>query len=162
MRLNIVILLMCSALLASCNSDAVFSSNTSFSDGWALQDSVKVDLPEMDSLSAYNLFINVRNSNDYPFNNLFLIVSMEYPQGKTETDTLEYRMANADGTWMGTGIGSVKENKLWYKENVRFFEEGNYVIKIGHAVRNNGEVEGVSQLEGIADVGYSIEAANNN
>ena len=157
MRLNIVILLMCSALLASCNSDAVFSTNTSFSDGWALQDSVKVDLPEMDSLSAYNLFINVRNSNDYPFNNLFLIVSMEYPQGKTETDTLEYRMANADGTWMGTGIGSLKENKLWYQEGFSFNEQGQYKVSIVHAVRNNGAVDGVERLAGITDVGVSVE-----
>ena len=82
---------------------------------------------------------------------------MEFPHGKTLVDTLEYKMAYPNGEWMGEGIGSVKENKLWYKENVTFFEEGNYNITITHAVRNNGDVEGVSRLEGISDVGYSIE-----
>jgi hypothetical protein len=29
-----------------------------------------------------------------------------------------------------------------------------------HAMRNNGEVEGVTNLQGITDVGYSIEKIN--
>ena len=61
---------------------------------------------------------------------------------------------------MGEGIGSIKENKLWFKENIRFTEEGNYNITITQAVRNIGEVDGVSQLPGITDVGISIEEAS--
>jgi len=68
-------------------------------------------------------------------------------------------MAAPDGSWLGTGIGGVKESKLWYKENVSFFEEGNYILTVSQAVRNNGEVSGVSQLKGITEVGYSIEEA---
>ena len=85
---------------------------------------------------------------------------MEFPHGKVITDTLEYRMAHPDGAWMGEGIGSIKESKLWYKENVAFFEEGSYKLSVSQAVRNNGEVQGVTQLKGITEVGYSIEAAN--
>src|SRR5690606_20989792 len=106
-----------------------------------------------------NLFLNIRNTNEYNFNNIFLIVSMNFPHGKTITDTLEYRMANPDGSWMGQGIGNVKENKLWYKENVQFFEDGIYTVTIGQAMRNNGAVEGVTKLEGITDVGFSVEEA---
>lgn len=84
---------------------------------------------------------------------------MNFPHGKTITDTLEYRMANPDGSWMGQGIGDVKENKLWYKENVQFFEAGNYTVDIAQAMRNNGAVEGVTKLEGITDVGFSVEEA---
>ena len=94
------------------------------------------------------------------FNNLFLIVSINFPHGKIVTDTLEYRMADVDGTWLGEGVGSVKESKLWYKESVVFSEEGVYVLQVEQAVRNNGEVDGVTNLEGIIDVGFSIEVAN--
>lgn len=149
-------------LFVACSSDVVVSETRALSGSWDKDDAIEFTLPQMDSLKRFNMFINIRNSNEYRFNNLFLIVSMEFPHGKTITDTLEYRMANPDGTWLGTGIGSIKENKLWYKENVTFFEEGNYVVTISHAVRNNGEVEGVSQLEGITDVGYSVEETGNN
>ena len=67
------------------------------------------------------------------------------------------RQARPDGSWLGTGIGSVKESKLWYKEGVRFFEPGSYSLRVEHAMRNNGEVQGVSTLPGITEVGYSIE-----
>lgn len=143
--------------MVSCDSHTVFSETTSLEGQWGSEETVQFSLPELDSLKTYNLFINIRNTNDYKYNNLFLIVSMNFPHGKTITDTLEYRMAAPDGSWMGQGIGDIKENKLWYKEDVRFFEDGVYTVEIAHAMRNNGEVEGVSKLTGIMDVGFSIE-----
>ncbi len=127
---------------------------------WEKTDVVQFEIPKLDSLKKYNMYVHIRNTNAYPYNNIYLIASMEFPHGKTVTDTLEYRMANPDGSWLGTGIGTVKESKLWYKENVSFFEEGTYKFSVSQAVRNNGEVHGVSQLEGITEVGYSIEEAN--
>ena len=149
-----------SILLASCESDIVFSETRAMGGHWGQHEAVEFKIPQLDSLKSYNLFLNIRNSNEYKYNNLFLIVSMNFPHGKTITDTLEYRMANPDGSWLGQGIGNVKENKLWYKEHVRFFEEGIYSITIAQAMRNNGAVEGVSKLEGITDVGVSVEEAS--
>ncbi len=147
-------------LFVSCDSKIVVGEMRDLPGTWHKDDALEFQVPVLDSLKKYNVFFHIRNTNDYPFNNLFLIASMEFPHGKTITDTLEYRMAAADGTWLGTGIGSVKENKLWYKEDVSFFEDGNYKLTLSHAVRNNGEVHGVTQLEGITEVGYSIEEAN--
>jgi gliding motility-associated lipoprotein GldH len=126
---------------------------------WQVKDAAIFELPVLDSLKQYNSFVTVRNNNNYPFSNLFLIVSLHYPHGKIMVDTLEYKMAKPDGTWLGTGIGAIKESKLFYKENFSFKEVGNYSLHITHAVRNNGEAQGVSNLEGITDVGYSIEEA---
>jgi len=127
---------------------------------WDKNESLEFEIPKLDSLQKYNVFLHLRNTNEYPFNNVFLIASMEFPHGKTISDTLEYRMANADGSWLGTGIGSVKESKLFYKENVTFFEEGVYRLSVSQAVRNNGSIQGVTQLDGITEVGYSIQKAN--
>ncbi|MEM0517668.1 MULTISPECIES: gliding motility lipoprotein GldH [Aequorivita] len=156
---RVLAFLLITVLLVSCESDTVFSEIRAMDDHWGANEVVSFALPELDSLKQYNLFVNIRNSNEYKFNNLFLIVSMNFPHGKTVTDTLEYRMANPDGSWMGQGIGDVKENKLWYKENVRFLENGHYTVDIAQAMRNNGDVEGVTKLEGITDVGFSIEEA---
>lgn len=142
----------------SCQPNNVVYNQTTALDGyWGENEILEFTLPQMDSIKKYDLFLNIRNTNDYKFNNMFLIVSMNFPHGKTITDTLEYRMANPDGTWMGYGIGNIKENKLWYKEGVQFIEEGNYTINIGQAMRNNGEAEGVQRLDGITDVGFTVE-----
>ncbi|MCB0451963.1 MAG: gliding motility lipoprotein GldH [Aequorivita sp.] len=154
---KLLALFLLAVIFVSCESNTVFSETRSMDGFWGADEVVEFKLPEMDSLKKYNLFLNIRNTNEYKFNNIFLIVSMNFPHGKTVTDTLEYRMANPDGSWMGQGIGDVKENKLWYKENVQFFEDGGYTIDIAQAMRNNGDVEGVTKLEGITDVGFSIE-----
>lgn len=148
-------------MFVSCDSNMVVSEMKDMPGYWDKNEVLEFRVPRLDSLKKYDLFLHLRNTNDYPYNNIFLIASIEFPHGKTITDTLEYRMANPDGTWIGTGIGTVKENKLWYKENVSFFEEGTYTFRLSHAVRNNGAVHGVTQLEGITEVGYSIEEANN-
>ncbi|MDC8005024.1 gliding motility lipoprotein GldH [Aureisphaera galaxeae] len=148
-------------LFTACDSQIVVSEMRDLPGNWHKDEVMEFQIPALDSLKQYNVFFHLRNTNDYPFNNIFLIASMEFPHGKTITDTLEYRMAAADGTWLGKGIGSVKESKLWYKEDVTFFEEGEYKLTVSHAVRNNGEVHGVTQLEGITEVGYSIEEATN-
>jgi hypothetical protein len=57
-------------------------------------------LPELDSTKRYDLFINLRDNNNYQYNNL-LIVSVEKPNGYTKVDTLEYQMAEPDGTLLG-------------------------------------------------------------
>ena len=147
-------------ILVSCDSRTILGETEALPGVWNKDTEVIFDLPQMDSLKKYNVFLHVRNSNEYKYNNLFLIVSMKFPHGKTIIDTLEYRMANPDGTWLGEGIGSIKENKLWYKEKVSFYEEGTYTITIAQAVRNNGDVDGVSNLEGITDVGFSVEEAS--
>ncbi len=144
-------------LIVSCDSNIVISGNKSLNGVWNKNEVFNFSITELDSLKLYDVFIHVRNSNDYRYNNIFLIVSMNFPHGKTITDTLEYKMANSDGLWLGHGIGTIKENKLWYKEHVSFTEKGVYKLRIEHAIRNNGAIEGVTNLEGITDVGYSIE-----
>ncbi len=148
-------------VFVSCESNTVFSETRPMDGYWGQEEAVEFKLPQLDSLKSYNLFLDIRNTNDYKYNNIFLIVSINFPFGKTITDTLEYRMANPDGSWMGQGIGNVKESKLWYKEHVRFLEDGDYSVIIEQAMRNNGAVDGVKKLEGITDVGLSIEEATN-
>lgn len=82
---------------------------------------------------------------------------MQFPNGKVISDTLEYEMTKPNGEWLGTGFGDVKENKLWYKENVKFYESGDYCVRIKQAMRKNGQVEGIEDLQGITDVGFRIE-----
>lgn len=147
--------------ITSCDDKQVFDEYQTVSDAWEIDEKVSFTLPELDATQAYNLFINIRNNNEYKFSNLFLISEMKFPNGKVVTDTLEYRLAAPDGEWLGTGFSDLKENKLWYKEKVSFTEEGNYIVTLQHAMRKNGEVQGVSSLEGITDIGFRIENEQN-
>jgi gliding motility-associated lipoprotein GldH len=100
----------------------------------------------------------LRANDDYKFNNLFLIVSLEQPNGLTKVDTLEYQMADVDGTLLGDGFSDLKESKLFYKENVQFKASENNKVLVKQVVRQTGKVVGVENLEGITEVGFRIES----
>jgi len=145
-------------LIVSCNSNLVWTKYQSTDKGvWNKENSIKFEFSEMDTIQPYNLFINIRNDENYPYSNLFLIAALNSPDGKTIKDTLEYEMAKPNGEWLGKGYSGVKENKLWYKENIVFNSKDVYTIEITHAMRKNGKVNGVISLEGITDVGLQIE-----
>lgn len=143
--------------LASCDSKRVYDEYQTVPKVWNKNEVISFTVKAPDSTKPYNLFVNLRNTSDYKYSNLFLIVEMNFPYGKTLRDTLEYKMTAPDGTFLGTGFGSVKENKLWYKEGVVFNEGGEYTVNIQHVMRESGKVDGVENLEGITDVGFRIE-----
>lgn len=147
-------------LLAACAGELVFSEFQAIDDrGWSMNEVKEFRFTAADSLQAHNIFILVRNDDTFPFSNLFLITEMTFPGGIQLKDTLEYTMADPSGKWLGTGMGGIKENKLWYKENVVFPSPGVYTIRIAHAMRQNGEVTGIDRLTGITDVGIEIDKA---
>ena len=141
----------------SCDQKMVYDRYQSFPNYWERDSVATFSFNAPDTLESYNLFINVRNTSDFSYNNLFIIARMTFPNGRVEGDTLEYRMATPSGEWLGTGFGEVKENKLWYKESFRFTEEGAYKISIQQAMRKGGESRGLDTLAGITEVGFRIE-----
>jgi len=145
-------------LFFSCNDSLVKSEYRATDNGaWNKDSTLEFTFSEIDTIQKHDMFISVRNDATFPYNNLFLIAELEYPSGDTIKDTLEYQMAMPDGTWLGKGYGSIKENKLWYKENIVFPASGVYNLRLSHAMRKNGSVNGVVNLEGVTDVGFEIE-----
>lgn len=143
--------------LVSCQEDLVFSEYKNFDGGWPKTDTLVFDFEAPDTIQPYDLFFVTRVNQDYEFNNLYLIANISFPNGKQIGDTLEYEMAYPDGELMGTGLGSVKESKLWYKSNVVFTEPGTYDIELVQAMRKFGKIEALDTLKGIMDFGIHLE-----
>ena len=155
---NLLFFSLLSLSFFSCSDTLQVSQFTAIQGGnWNKDEPVEFTFSEVDSLSNHNMYIAIRNDETYPYSNLFLITEMSFPNGETVRDTLEYEMASPDGQWLGKGYGSIKENKLWYKENIVFPVNGVYTLQISHAMRKNGNVDGIADLQGITDVGFEIE-----
>ncbi|MES2487258.1 MAG: gliding motility lipoprotein GldH [Bacteroidota bacterium] len=145
-------------LLCSCDKQRFFDEYKEFGGKWNKDSIVTFNVEQKDTVGKYNLYVTMRNNSKYPYNNLFLIVQMQQPGTNiARVDTLEYQMANPDGTLLGDGFGDVKESRLWYKEKVRFPKAGNYKFTIQQAVRDANKIPGVEELEGVTDVGLRIE-----
>lgn len=151
----------CLLFLVSCDKERVYDEYKSLPNEWHRDSVVSFQLEAPDTLNNYNLFINLRNNSDYKYSNLYIITEINFPYGKVISDTLQYEMAKPSGEWLGTGFGEVKESKLWYKENFRFPEAGEYSVKIQQAMRKRESTKGIKKLEGITEVGFRIENSTN-
>ncbi len=152
------VFLMMLLFLVSCNDKIEFTEYKSIpSASWAAGENISFQFDVKDTISPKDLFINIRNNKDYPFSNLFVITALVFPNGNKIVDTLQYQMANKSGHFLGKGFTDIKENKLFYKEEKMFPQSGKYIFKIHHAMRKNGEVNIIPFLEGVQDVGFSIE-----
>ena len=131
-------------LFISCDKKRVFDEYKSVKNEWHKDSILKFDIPKLDASKKYNVFLNIRDNNNFPYSNIFLIVSLEQPNKKILVDTLE-------------GFSDIKENKLVYKENMAFNQKGAYKITVQQASRQTGKVAGVTKLNGITEVGVRIE-----
>ncbi len=144
--------------LASCDSKLEYTKYKSLQNAsWEAHKNISFEFDIIDTVSPKNLFINIRNNNEYSYSNLYVITELIFPNDDKIVDTLQYEMADRTGKFLGKGFTEIKENKLFYKKEKVFPISGKYAFNIRHAMRKNGEVSVIPFLEGIQDVGFSIE-----
>ncbi len=146
----------------SCDSNRVFDEYQSMENNiWLRSNQVVFKVEINDTISKNNLFLNLRNNKDYEFSNLFIIAKISFPDGFKVIDTLEYEMTDKVGNFLGVGYTDIKENKLFYKENVIFNQKGLYSVKIEQAMRKVGNIKALDSLIGVTDLGFRIETVTN-
>ena len=153
LRAIYLIIIFLSASLASCNSGIVYHEYITINEAsWHRDSLLHYEVTIDDSLAVNNFFINIRNNNDYPYSNLYLFVTTQFPNGHTTTDTIECILAGKDGRWLGSGSGRIKENKIMLQQALRFPITGQYHFYLEQGMREE-------KLQGIEDIGFSIEAS---
>ena len=106
-----------------------------------------------DANSPYNLWIELRHNNDYPYQNIWFFVSILQKDSVLKTDTLQYMLADDFGKWQGRGYNTFYQQSLIYKNLYQFSDTGKFDIRVQHAMRD-------SRLKGVEDVGIRIETVN--
>jgi len=153
--LFIVPILLCSLLFSSCDNNRIFEENKKIpAEGWSSSNVLKFDVNISDVETPTNFYINVRNADGYPYNNLFLFIKTTFPNGKMSNDTLECILADENGKWLGSGMGDIYDNQIPFKKNVRFPVAGIYKFEMQQGMRSD-----VIPL--IMDIGLRIEKTEN-
>jgi len=136
---------------ASCDKYRFYEKNKEIKDGvWNRSEVIRFEVPVNDTLFRYNFFVNIRNSTDYGFANLFLFLNTIYPDHKISRDTLECLLADREGKWYGHGMGDIKTCRIMIKKGLRFPQKGLYAFEFEQGMR-------VENLKGIHDIGLRIE-----
>ncbi len=147
---NFLLVTLLPFFIISCTSNIVYQETKNIDNFWS-QDSLAIfDVNITDTVSAYNIFIDLRNDNRYPYQNLWLFVNSVSPDSIVRTDTLETILASNEGEWFGRGFGSNYNLALFYMQEIRFPEIGTYQFSIQQGMRDE-------QLQGITGIGLRIE-----
>lgn len=140
--------------IASCQSDYLYNEYKEIDDGiWDADEPVVFYVDIQDTISVYNVFVNVRHYSNYEMQNLFLFIKTTAPGGAFVKDTFEIYLADEAGRWYGKGWGDIFDNHILYKRNIRFPQKGIYTFELIQAMRKE-------KLEHITDVGLSIKKIN--
>lgn len=137
--------------LVGCTKEGESIQMNEINNLWNKNQEQKFVLNIEDVQNPKNIIFVVRNNNNYPYSNLFLITYLKNKTDKNaKIDTLNYILAKPTGEWIGTGFGETKEIMFQYRNNYKFPKKGKYIIGIKQGMRTNN-------LVGIEDIGVKIE-----
>ncbi|MDR0748660.1 MAG: gliding motility lipoprotein GldH [Tannerellaceae bacterium] len=102
-----------------------------------------------DPAVPYNITLEIRNNNLYPYQNLWLFLQEDPPAGPIARDTMECMLADDFGKWVGSGI-SLFQTSFPVKTNYLFTDTGRYTFGFRQGMRND-------TLRGIQEIGLRIE-----
>ena len=145
-------------LFFSCDSNIEFINYNSVNGSWH-KDSIQDFSFELNHLQEeeYTTYINLRINNDYKFSNIFLIVVLSDSLNIITKDTLNFKLADKSGRFLGDKRINLIENSLLHKEKISLENNMKYYVSIEHAMRVINKVGGLEYLNGVVDVGYKVE-----
>ena len=151
-----VLILCVNVLLVVCscdNSHYFFRENVSVTNEiWAVQDKIPFRFTVSDTLKNYTVGFNIRYTNAYPKQNLYVFLHTVFPDGLRANDTLSIDLFSADGTPIGKGNRVIELQQSF--SQVRFPMAGQYFMILEQAMRTDS-------LSGIVSMGlYIVEPEN--
>ncbi len=147
-------------LFTSCNENVVYSKYERIDEniGWPANKRINFETEMKDTMQLYDVYINVRNAENYPYRNLFMFLYTTYPNGDMSIDTIECILADEQGHWLGKGMGDLYDNSILFKRNTRFKQAGKYKFAFEQTMRYGNKNE-INPLPLIMDIGISIDKA---
>jgi len=139
-------------LTFSCDRNVVYNEYIRTGGEWSWRDAREFMVEMDDTLSMYNIYVQVRHTTEYPMSNLYMFVHVKGPSGQYRKDTVNMILARPSGEWTGRGTGHLRELQLLFRKQVQFRIPGTYVFTLEQAMRN-------PELP-VTDLGIRIERSN--
>ncbi|MGF6845499.1 gliding motility-associated lipoprotein GldH [Chitinophaga sp. W3I9] len=115
--------------------------------------SFEVKIQPEDTAYLYNICVNVRHTDAYPYSNIWLLVGTQYPGDSTiKEQRVELPLADVTGKWSGTGLDDIYEHRIFIQQRAVFNKPGTYKFTFEQNMRQN-------PLPHVMNVGLRIEKA---
>lgn len=144
--------MLCSLLLGSCIKTDLYEKNIAIpGHSWDYSFKPQVRFDITDTTSSYNIFIVVRHTDAFRYNNLWVRIKSSSPGDSTAVSQQFDLPLATQNRWTGTGMDDIYEHRiLLYRRPVKFARAGQYSVSFEQAMREN-------PLEHIMNVGLRLE-----
>jgi len=117
--------------LSSCSEDGLHFQESRPVDelGWKYEDVKSFNFTIADTISRFDLVLDLTHKTDYAFQNAYVAVHTSFPSGKTISDKISLELAAGTGVWLGACSGNECTISILLQERVKFPEQGNYKIE---------------------------------
>lgn len=136
-------------ILVGCSTDHLLDTNESVPENsWTYAKAAKVTIQVTDSTKAYQVNFKLRHTADYRYSNLFVVMTLK-GEGLYKSTRYQFKLAKADGEWLGKGSGDIFSYNFPLLKDHRFPKAGKYDISIEQNMRDN-------PLTGVSDIGIRV------
>ncbi|HMR56378.1 MAG TPA: gliding motility lipoprotein GldH [Cyclobacteriaceae bacterium] len=151
-------LLFCLAtvLLTACDSSRVFENYVEFKErAWSVQEPVSFEFEITDTQQPYNLYYEVRNSLDYPWQRIFVQYQLADSTGAVLVHKLVSNyLFEKDGEPLGrSGLGDVYDHRFVVLPEYTFAQRGKYKFTLQQENRQD-------TVAGVLAIGLRVEISS--
>ena len=136
----IITLVIYTFLVSSCDKDRLYEENREFTNYfWKVDSTLTFNFHIENPDSTYTLFLNVRNTNEYEFHNLFV----HYYLIDDNKDTLDQQLKEfylfdpKTGQPYGAGLGDIFDHRMPMIESLQLPNEGDYTLSLRQYMRRD-------------------------
>ncbi len=146
-------IILAAGFMAGCDDRRVFEENHEFPErSWAVKDEPIFEFTIPDSIQAYTVYYNVRNSLDYPSTRINVTYLLSDSTGKEIAKKLVYHnLFKTSGRPLGeSGLGDLYDHQFPILTAFRFPSRGRFAIRLTQFMRQD-------TIPGILSVGIRVE-----
>ncbi len=154
MKLRTALLILLPALIwMGCDDKRIFETNVDMENkSWVADSIPSFEFKITDPQKKYNFYYNVRNTNAYPYHNLYVTYYLENDKGEVISTNL-HNLELFDpktGKPTGSGLGDIYDHQIKALSDYRFPSAGSYTFKVQQFMR-------MEALPEVLSVGIRVE-----
>ena len=151
-HLSIKICVAFAMFFTACNTIDVYEKTAAIPHHeWSSNNRLSFTFTATDSLAYYNIYLVLRHTESYHFNNIWIDFTSSVPEKKSQTQRLNLLLANANG-WLGSSMDDIIEQRVLLFSHPTRLAKGTYTFSLQQVMRED-------PLQNILNAGIRVEKA---
>ena len=118
-------------ILTACDQSHFYKFSIEINESkWSYSDTLSYSVNIQDTSIHYDIGLEIIHTTAFAYQNLYVQILTEFPDGKLLTQTLPIDLADYTGSWYGKCQGEICTLKVMLQENAIFDQVGDHGFKI--------------------------------